>query len=329
MTNAWGIKLGSGGVAVEFCEQRGIVGVGWGDVDLGVVEADDEAQLRTHLASVYGPDYPSGWPGALRRFVNACRIGDFVTYYVPQRKSFVICRVIGPALKRTTDVDDDTDIWITREVETLCETGVVDFFAPLKGRVLGPRMSFWQLHGEAETLATLATGGDPLRLGAPDPVVVASLRTLRDLATTRLHALNDKDYELLAADFFRAQGAEIVGEVGADAVIDVHARFARGALGSDDWLVQVKRFQDAPVGVGLVEEFVAHAGESGRLCFVSAFGFTAEARRFADSASVYLLETSDFVPFALSGGLEARLERKVGLPGWGELRGDDSGAEPD
>ncbi len=320
MPQAWGIKLGSGGSAVEFCEARGIVGVGWGDVDLEVVEADDEGRLRHHLKDVYGPGYPSGWPGALRRFVNWCEVGDYVAYYVPQRKSFLISQVTGAAAKRTSELDNDIDIWITRDVETLRETPVVDFFAPLKGRILGPRMSFWQLHDEGETLATLASGGDPLRLGAPDPEVIAALQTLGDLATQRLHAFNDKDYELLTADYFRAQGAEIIGRVGADAVIDVHARFSRGALGPDDWFVQVKRYQDRPIEVEPIEELVAHAGESGHLCFVSAFGFTAEARRFADSANVYLLETSDFVPLALAGGLRPDLQRKLGLPGWGELR---------
>jgi predicted Mrr-cat superfamily restriction endonuclease len=150
MAHAWGIKLGSGGSAVEFCEKRGIIGVGWGDVDLDVVEADDEQRLRKHLGDVYGAGFPSGWPGALRRFVNLCAPGDYVAYYVPQRKSFVICEVAGPASKRTTEVEDDIDIWITREVTRLNEIPVVAFFAPLKGRVLGPRMSFWQLHDEAK-----------------------------------------------------------------------------------------------------------------------------------------------------------------------------------
>lgn len=321
MARAWGIKLGSGGSAVEFCEERGIIGVGWCEVDLGEVEADDEQLLRKHLRDVYGPGFPSGWPGALRRFVNVCQSGDYVVYYVPQRKSFVICQVDGPASKRTTEVENDIDIWITRGATVLNEIPVVEFFAPLKGRVLGPRMSFWQLHDEGETLAILAAGGDPLRIGAPDPQVLAALRTLQELATTRLHALDDRDYELLTADFFRAQGAEIVGRTGAAAVIDVHARFARGSIGPDDWFVQVKRYQDQAIGVQPIEELVAHAGESGHVCFVSAFGFTSEARRFADAAGVHLLEASDFVPLALAGGLRAELQRKLGLPGWGELRG--------
>lgn len=259
------------------------------------------------------------WPGALRRFVNGCASGDFVVYYVPQRKSFVIAEVTGPAYKRDIDLEDEIDIWIVRDVDVRIEIPAVEFFAPLKGRVLGPRMSFWRLQGEGETLSALAAGDDPLRLAAPDPEVVSALRTLRDLATQRLHALNAKDYEDLAAEYFRSQGAEIVGKVGASAVFDVLARFHRGTLGPDDWFVQVKRFEGTPVDASPLEELVAHAGESGRTCFVSAFGFTEDARKFADEANVYLLETSDFVPLALAGGLPDDLTKKLGLPGWTAL----------
>jgi hypothetical protein len=104
--------------------------------------------------------------------------------------------------------------------------------------------------------------------------------------------------------------------------VALYTRFSRGSLGPDDWFVQVKRYQDRPIDVSPIEELVAHAGESGHVCFVSAFGFTADARRFADAAGVYLLETSDFVPLALAGGLRSELQRKLGLPGWGELRSD-------
>lgn len=324
MINAWGIKLGSGGSAVHFCEQRGVIGVGWKDVDLEVVEADNEQLLRDHLAEIYQDGYSTMWPGALRRFVNWCQPGDFVVYYVPQRKSFVVAEITSRAYRRASDLNDQTDIWIVRDAVVRSETSILEFFAPLKGRVLGPRMSFWQLRGEGETLRVLASGMNPLHLAAPDPEVISALETLRDLATTRLYTFNDKDFELLTAEFFRAQGATILGKVGADPVIDVHARFERGSLGPDDWLIQVKRYEGKAVDAHQIEELVAHAGESGNKCFVSAFGFTDDARSFADETEVYLLETSDFVPLALAGGLDPELTQKLGLPGWGALSGSET-----
>lgn len=317
--NAWGIKLGSGGSAVDFCEERGVVGVGWRDVDINVAKRNDREFLKMHLSAVYGEDYPAVWPGTLLRFVSWCQPGDFIIYYVPKRKSFVIVEVVSDAYKRDTSLDDETDIWMTRDVAIRMTIPSVDFYAPLKGRVLGPRMSFWQIHGEGATVDALASGRDPLLEEAPDPVIVGHLEELRKLATTRLHSLDAKEYELAAADYFRFQGAEIIGEVGADAIIDVHARFDRGSLGPDDWLVQVKRYQDAEVDVSQIEELAAHTQGSGQPCFVSAFGFTEMARQSADELGVILLETSDFVPLALSGRMRPELARKVTIPGWTSL----------
>ncbi len=316
MTNAWGIKLGSRGAAVEFCEERGIVGVGWRGVSLEVVREESDQHLRDCLEDVYGIDYPVSWPGTLRRFVNLCQVGDYIVYYVPQRKSFVITQTKSEAYERTSDLEDETDIWIVRDVERKDEISTLDFFAPLRGKVLGPRFSFWQLHDMGEALDALVRGVDPLHLDAPDPDVSEAINTLTELATTRLHALNASEYELLTADYFRAQGAQIVGKPGVDPVIDVRAEFPRGDLGPDEWFVQVKRYQDKPVDAGPIRNLVDAVGDSGRKCFVSAFGFTDDARRLADEAAVLLLETSDFVPLALSGSLSDSLRIKVGLPGW-------------
>lgn len=62
----WGIKLGSYGSAVEFCENHGIVGVGWEMFSPG----DDEL------------------PPRLRRFCQDVEINDYVIYYNPRKKLF-------------------------------------------------------------------------------------------------------------------------------------------------------------------------------------------------------------------------------------------------
>lgn len=316
---AWGLKLGSGGSAVEFCEKRSVVGVGWHDVDLELVRKGDISGTREHVQSVTGEHYKAAWPGALHRFVCECSIGDYVAYYVPQRKEVVVAGVTGEATRREDELDTDIDIWIERQVEIFGTFPIVGFHAPLRGRVTIPRQAIWQLHDAWPTLDALVRGEDPTLSAAPDPAVIEAMRRLRSLVTERLRKLNSSDYELLTAQYFKAHGAEIIGKVGSRSVYDVHAVFGRGDLGTH-WFAQVKRFEGKQVGVGDLQTFLDNAGDSGQLCYVSADGFTKEAWEFADDASIYLLESGDFVPLALAGELGNVIQPKLELPGWGTLR---------
>jgi hypothetical protein len=52
--------------------------------------------------------------------------------------------------------------------------------------------------------------------------------------------LNERDWEVVVADYFRAQGANLDGSVGGNrAVADIEARFGHGELGDELWRVQV------------------------------------------------------------------------------------------
>lgn len=323
MARAWAIKLGSGGRCVRFCEDRGIVGVGWRSVEpAGFREATRE-QLRAHVTAsctwYSTPKQRGNAVGQLWRFGRECAIGDLVLYYDPPRKHVRVCQVTSDALFRDFDLGDAADIWHYRRVEyPVAAIPILDFDGVLKGRVLGPRSSFWEVRPHAR-VDQIAQGIDPDLAGATDPEVAEAFRRLRDLVLARSQKLDATDWEWVVVDFLKAQGAHVderrVG--GSRAIIDAEARFPRGELGDDIWRVQVKRYQDRKVVWAEIEADLANVGDDVTFCYVSVFGFTDEARTEAADRGVRLLEAEDFARFLLSGRLRARLRRKLALPNLG------------
>src|ERR1019366_3525472 len=145
------------------------------------------------------------------------------------------------------------------------------------------------------------------------------------LVVKRAEALDEKDWEWLVADYFKAQGAHVderrVGGTGA--VIDVEARFSRGELGEEVWRVQVKRYQDRQIDWPAIEKDFEHAGEDAQFCFVSVYGFTPEARARAEAEDIRLMEAGDFTRFLLGGKIRDRLRQKLKLPSF-DAGGDES-----
>ena len=318
---AWAIKLGSAGICVPFCEKHGIVGVGWSTVDSKVLASADRDELWAHVAEVCdwyeGDSRKIGSAAAqLYKFAQVCSVGDIVVYYDPPSKHVRICRVVSEILSRDFEPDVDIDIWHFRKVEYLgSPVPIVDFYGPLKGSVLGPRMSFWSLGDSAAALDLVARGEQPALHEAPDDDLTAAYERLAQLICVRAQSLDASGWEMLVADYFKAQGAHVDAlQVGGNqAVIDLEARLFHGELGDTVWRVQVKRYQDQAVDWPLIEKDWKHAGDA-EFCFVSVFGFTPEARRKADDVGVRLLEATDFTNFLLSGRVRPELRQKLRLP---------------
>jgi hypothetical protein len=67
--SAWGIKLGSGGRAVDFCEKHQIVGVGWEWVDAAAVAHGSRDDLFRLITAAQHDGYNVGSAaGQLHRF---------------------------------------------------------------------------------------------------------------------------------------------------------------------------------------------------------------------------------------------------------------------
>jgi predicted Mrr-cat superfamily restriction endonuclease len=319
---AWAIKLGSGGSAIDFCENRKIIGIGWKDVKPEVLRRGDRDELWNHLRQIYPPQEVSdrnvgSSVGALLRF-SKCSVHDYVLYYDPPKKVVRVCRVISDYDFRDFDGQDKTDIWYYRRVESACDPiPILDFYGGLKGKLLGPRGSFWELHDAYDKVEALVRGEKPHVLAAPDPALKAAYDELLRLLELRLEALGPEDWELLVVDYLKAQGAHVnESEIGGNRpIIDAEAVFDHGDLGEEVWRVQVKRYQDVPVDWPEIEKDFARAGDDVRFGFVSVFGFTSKARENANEKGIRLFEGKDFAMFILGNKLREGLQRKLSLPG--------------
>jgi predicted Mrr-cat superfamily restriction endonuclease len=247
----WAIKLGSGGACVPFCERHRIVGLGWKTVDAKVIASSTRDQLWSCVkqdCTFYSTNREVGKAtGQLFRFGQDCSEGDYILYYDPPGKTVRVCRITSGPLYRDFELDDSTDIWHYRRVEyTVDPIPVLDFHGSLKGSLLGPRMSFWEIAGASTTVDQIARGLSPGLESAPDPELTAAYRRLQDLVIERAEALNEQDWEWLVVDYLKAQGASVderrVG--GSWPIIDAEARFDHGEFGEEVWRIQVKRYQN-------------------------------------------------------------------------------------
>ena len=326
---AWAIKLGSGGRCVPFCERHGIAGVGWQAIDKRIAATGDRDALFAHLRDAYEKAGEKvsrvqlgQWTGALTRFCHDVELGDIFIYYDPPQKRVQVCEVTSNADYRDFEMNahdtfgEPVDIWHYRKIRYLCTPiPIVDFFAPLKGKLLGPRGTIWHAHGAHHTLTELSNGTLAHDLLASGPELREAFERLRDLIVRRTQNLDDKGWEWLVADYFRAQHAHVDERVGGTrAVIDIEASFDHGELGETIWHVQVKRYQDAPTERADLENLLSFGGDDAKLCFVSVFGFTEKARTFADENNIRLLEASDFVRFLLGDKVRPELMMKLRLP---------------
>ena len=325
----WAIKLGSGGRYVPFCERHSIIGVGWKDVNASIVAHGTRDELYVALKNVSyykGSEGSFGqWTGALYRFGQECAPEDYVLYYDPAQKRVQTCKVMSELAYREFDLGakdtlgNEVDVWHYRRVEYSSEpVPILDFYGALKGKLLGPRGTFWELRDSYEIVDQLVKGLSPHLLAASDPEIREALARLRVLVITRAESLNERDWEDVVADYFVAQGAHVdlrsVG--GSRGTIDVEATFKHGELPESTWRIQVKRLQHQQVDWPQIEADLINVGDA-QFCYVSVFGFTPDARRAAEERNVYLLEAEDFTSFLLSGNVRQSISRKLLLPSLG------------
>lgn len=171
---------------MPFCEKHKIVGIGWRDVDPKVLATPDRGALWAHVKTAC--TYHGGIPrkigdavGQLYRFAHECKVGDLVLYYDPPHKYVQICRVTSSLRHRDFDRETDVDIWHYREVQIAARPiPILDFYGGLKGALLGPRISFWDLGDERQVAARLFRGESPHVIAAPEFTEEARQRTAEE-----------------------------------------------------------------------------------------------------------------------------------------------------
>lgn len=318
-SKTWAIKLGSAGICVPFCEKHEIIGIGWKDVDLNKVKDKKYEDVRKYISGIpglcNGDERRIGSDtGNLIRFINDCKKGDYILYYDPPNKNVQISKVVSDAQYRNFDLDNQSmDIWHYRKVEYPTKPiSIIDFDGRLKGGVTGPRLAFWQLEGLTGAVEENITG----KVNQTDPEISHAFHNLRELLTKKSLIMTDVDWEVVVADYFRAQGAQVLGKIGGNQpVIDVEARFNRGELGEETWRGQVKYYRNNKVDWPEIEYYYTRVpvGNDVRFFYVSVSGFTEAARSNAYEQGIQLFEAGNFMRFFLSDKLSERLKQKLGL----------------
>lgn len=321
MKRVWAIKLGSGGSCVDFCERHKMVGIGWKNVDHAVLKSASRDAIWDHVCqrvtSYQGDARKVGaGVGQIYRFARECQQDDYVLYYDPPRRHVRIGRITSDLKYRDFDLSSDIDIWHYRDVEFYpTPINILDLHGNLKGRLLGPRMSFWEIGGAYELVDRIVRGVSIQVITEQDAILMNSFSNLQDLLVRRAESLNDQDWEWLVVDYLKAQGAHVderrVGK--SHAIIDAEARFDHGEFGEQVWRVQVKRLHKQKIDWPTIEKDYRHIGDA-EFCFVSVFGFTEDARVRAAEKGIRLLEAGDFARFLLSGKLRSRLRERLRLP---------------
>jgi hypothetical protein len=104
-----------------------------------------------------------------------------------------ISRTISPS---DFDLGDGADLWHFRRVEyPIPAIPILDFYDVLKGRLLAPRGSFWEIR-PFSVVDQLAKGMAPQMVGAPsDPELSAAYQHLRELVLKRAEKLDQNDWE--------------------------------------------------------------------------------------------------------------------------------------
>lgn len=285
----WGIKLGSYGSAVEFCENHGIVGVGWEMFSPG----DDEL------------------PPRLRRFCQDVEINDYVIYYNPRKKTFSLCRVLGEAQHRDFDLDNDIDIWNYRKVRKIKEINYLDFPGLLKWSVLGPRMSFWRIeNSDAEKNYADCLAHDKDFFERENKEFNEIFVKIKEIVLKKMQDLQEGDFEKLLFDLMEFQGIKCSCDVGkSQAIIDV---YGTGPFGQK-WYGQAKKRLGKKASGNEVRKFVAAVDDNYGI-FASFDGFDEEAQKVAgEHENILLLDKEDFVDLILSGKISDDLKIRLKL----------------
>jgi predicted Mrr-cat superfamily restriction endonuclease len=323
MSTTWGIKLGSGCVFGEWCRKQKppVIGLGWPDINLEKALKGDLEGLKEDLRKAYPQDKPrqiGSSAGILFSFAYKAQPDDFVWHYDPNSGLAYLSKIKSAAKERDFALSEEAvDIWHVREVELGPSMPLGHLHGDIVASLRFPKLSFWSMnyiHQETERIwdSKSALGISPSETVAFKNAYVELTRLMQK----RIRVLDYKDWEILIKEYLEKQGGKIIGLVGSNREgIDVEALFSRGLLPPSRVRVQVKRYTDMQVDWPEIEEYVNRYGEASDFVFVSAFGFTPEAKKKADEENVVLLDDKDMSRFLLANESASELDQKLGVRG--------------
>lgn len=303
----WGIRLGSGGCCIPFCEKHSIVGIGWQGVHFESVRDQNLKALRESGLNGHAI-------GTLSRFADVEQ-GDYVLYYNPNNKMVTLAKITSDLKYRDFDVDNEAvDIWFFRKVEICRCIRVLDFDATLKWSVLGPRGSFWLIESQNKEVShadLLAQNLDPH--SQKDENIQCTYDMLRNAIKEKMEVLNEREFEILVADYMVFNGILVTGKIGGNKpIIDVEGTGPFGQL----WRAQAKK-ENGQVSWDSVEAALQMAGGC-NFIYASFNGFTEEVRikledvgDIGDVGDIRLIEADDFVDMIIAKKCREEIMNKI------------------
>lgn len=325
MPTTWGIKLGTGCKYGEWCRRQTppIIGIGWEDIkDAQLDLTGDWEAFRKSISQIYPPDAKpreiGSAAGTLFRFIHTAKPDDYVWYYDPNDGKAYLNKILSHAKYRDFAFSDpDIDVWHIREVKLGPTIALDQLHGDIYSSLRYPKLTFWSMDWITQLTDEIWTDRAASKRVSDNADVRKTYDELLNLVEKRLRALTDKEWETLTAAFLVEQGGHIEGQVGGNREgIDVEAVFPRGLLPQSSVRFQVKKYTNRPVDWPEIDSYLKYA-EASDLGFVSAYGFTPEARREAEENGVILLDEKDMARFVLTQTqpLPEALKRKLGLEG--------------
>lgn len=313
MSDIWFVRAGKESVYAEDFIQRKIVALGW--AELGDI---DTAISKARLIHLYQQTYPDVSEGQAQnaasqiiRFIQELKIGDAVMTYDRDKQIYYLGR-IGSAciwrpqliteLRRARDVEWQSQILrSTLSSEAKNTLGAIQTLFLVRGNIAAEIRSkavpVQQSPATATTAATpplAATDQSDLEREIRDQLLAKSGQAIED----RMVRLQWEQMQELVAGILRAMGYRTtVSPRGSDRGVDVFASPDGLGLEEPRIFVEVKHRPTSSMGAQEIRSFLGGRSAGDRCLYVSAGGYSKEARYEADRSNI---------PITLLGIVELR-----------------------
>jgi len=296
----WVVRAGRGGEIIQTFEARGIVAIGW-------VEMEDCSSLKTrddfrsaHMQAYPNSRSPGGQSGQVYRFVREMQVGDTVLSPDPSSREVLVGEVTGEYRYDPTPTDGAYP-----QVRDVKWRGRMprDKMKPQFRSSVGGQATIFTVEGYGDEIKAILAGDVP-PTGGPEKEEEDTFDFLADtqekadeLIADHIASLAWDDFELLVAAVLRTLGFRTkLSRRGADGGYDIVAH--PDALGFEEPRVKVEvKHRKGAMGGPDVRNFrsTIRSGEKG--LYVSTGGFKGDAKAELEKAGTpfTLMDQDEFI----------------------------------
>lgn len=294
MATFWMVRCGSRGQMYDAFVEKGIVAIGFENIDL--TAAENKSEVRDKLLAAGYPAKPSS-VGILHRFRTRMKIGDRVVTYDRSTRLYSLGEVKSDYRYDTTLV---TGVVHIRDVRWIAKVFRDDLSLPSRNK-LGGLMTVFEPGDDVLREIEQIVGGKriqpdviditPPPIDEPDPDDVSIREDIEERAheaiKDRISALQWDELQDLVAAILRAMGFKTrVSPPGADRGKDIVASPDGLGLTPPRIKVEVKHRRGTQMSAPEIRGFIGGLRGDDRGLYVSTGGFTREAHYEAERAAV-------------------------------------------